>query len=177
MLKSLEHFNKTSKKKHLFMLTGDSDTHAKALTDMPLWVSLGGRDYPRSKVIVIPPPNTEPDYQPSSLGKFDWTRPRSIAVFMHVGLVTQIRKDVFAILEKTPSIGGLPVEVHKIEGHRHFTISAQETWKKYQDSYFCPILEGDKPYQKVCSWLFPTLGLIILVSNVVWCPLFPKEVF
>lgn len=67
---------------------------------------------------------------------------------MNIGLVTQIRKDVFSLLEKTPSIGGLSVEVHKMDANRNFAISPQETWEKYRNTYFCPILEGDKPYQK-----------------------------
>ena len=67
---------------------------------------------------------------------------------MHVGLVSQIRKDVYAQLENSPKMGGLPVEIHKINGHRHFTLSAQDKWAKYQDSYFCPVLKGDLPYQK-----------------------------
>ena len=67
---------------------------------------------------------------------------------MHVGLVTDIRRKAFELLQKTPFIGGFPVEVYAIEGHRHFTLSAQDTWKKYRETYFCPVLQGDLPYQK-----------------------------
>jgi hypothetical protein len=105
-------------------------------------------DFPGSKNIVMPPPNTEPMYQPSVLSQFDWTKPRKIAAFMHVGLVSQIRKQAFKLLQDAGDIGGLPVEVHEIQGHRKFTISVQDTWKKYGESYFCPVLEGDLPYQK-----------------------------
>lgn len=67
---------------------------------------------------------------------------------MHVGLVSQIRKQAFKLLQDAGDIGGLPVEVHEIQGHRKFTISVQDTWKKYGESYFCPVLEGDLPYQQ-----------------------------
>lgn len=96
----------------------------------------------------MPPPNTEPMYQPSALLQVDWTKPRKIAAFFHVGLVSKIRKQGFKLLQDAGEIGGLPVEVHEIQGHRKFSLSVQETWKKYGESYFCPILEGDLPYQK-----------------------------
>jgi hypothetical protein len=38
--------------------------------------------------------------------------------------------------------------VHQIEGHRNFILGPQDTWKKYRESYFCPVLQGDLPYQK-----------------------------
>ena len=104
MLKSLEHFNETTNaNRHLFLLTADSPSHVLALQKQPLWVSLGGTEYPGSTQIVIPPPNTEPDYQPSALAKFDWTSSRNVSIFMHVGLVTTILEEVFALLEGTPS--------------------------------------------------------------------------
>jgi hypothetical protein len=108
--------------------------HQKVLTNMPLYVSLGGANYPGSTNIIIPPPNTEPDYQPSSLAKFEWTKPRNVAVFMMAGLPGHLtlRKKAFDILEKTPMLGGLPVEVHAIIGRRNFTLSAQDTWAKYR---------------------------------------------
>lgn len=68
---------------------------------------------------------------------------------MHVGLVSPERETVFGILQKETSIAGYPVEVHEIEGHRNFkSLSPQDTWKKYRESYFCPVLKGDLPYQK-----------------------------
>jgi hypothetical protein len=153
MLSSLEHLNDVSKKVHLFLLTGDTENHAPSLTSMPLYASLGGQDFPGSTNIVIPPANTEPHYQPSSLAHFDWTKPRKLAVFMNVGLnngpkIFKVRKKAFDLLRKLPSLGGLPVEVHTIEGHRNFVLSVQDTWRKYRESYFCPVLEGDLPYQK-----------------------------
>ncbi len=148
MIKSLKYLNDDTKKFHLFLLTGDTENHVDALTSMPLYVSLGGQDFKGSTNIVIPPANTEPGYQPSALAKFDWTRPRKTAVFMNFGVVNDVRRDAFSVLEKTPFIAGLPVEVHEIIEHRHFVLSAQETWQKYRDSYFCPILQGDLPYQK-----------------------------
>lgn len=122
----------------------------KVLTDMPLYVSLGGAVYPGSTNIVIPPPITEPEYQPVSLRKFDWTKPRDVAVFWQAGLADNLplRKEAFALLQKTPTIGGLPVQVHQIINRRNFTLSAQETWQKYRNSYFCPTIEGDLPFQK-----------------------------
>ena len=72
---------------------------------------------------------------------------------MNVGLnngdrVFEMRKKAFELLQKAPSIGGLPVEVHAIENHREFVLSVQQTWEKYREAYFCPVLEGDLPYQK-----------------------------
>jgi len=155
MLKSLKYLNDKTKTFHLFLLTGDTENHADALTSMPLYVSLGGQEFKGSTNIVIPPANTEPEYQPSALAKFDWTKPKKTAVFLNVGLVkinkrlvNSERRDAFSVLEKTPFIAGLPVEVHEILGHRQFVLSTQETWQKYRESYFCPILPGDLPYQK-----------------------------
>ena len=96
----------------------------------------------------MPPPNTEPDYQPSALAQFNWTEPREIALFMQMGLVTNVRKEAYKLLGDVQLIGGLPVELHKIANHRDFTLSAKDTWKKYRESYFCPVLMGDAPFQK-----------------------------
>jgi len=148
MLKSLKYLNEETKKFHLFLLTGDTESHVDALTRMPLYVSLGGQEFTGSTNIVIPPANTEPEYQPSALTKFDWTRPRKNAIFLTVGLVNDVRRDTFSVLEMTPFIANLPVELHKILDHRNLVLSAQETWQKYRESYFCPILQGDLPYQK-----------------------------
>ena len=115
---------------------------------MPLYVSLGGQAFEGSTNIVIPPPNTEPENQPSALAKFDWVAPRKIALFLNAGLVTKVRRDAYSVLEKTPAIAGLPVELHTIKNHRDFVLGPQETWQKYRESYFCPILKGDLPYQK-----------------------------
>jgi len=148
MLDSLQHFNNATRKLHLFLLCCDTPHHQRALLEMPLYVSLGGQEFRGSTNIVIPPPNTEPHYQPSALAKFDWVKPRTIAVFVQLSLMNAIRRNAFELLNKTKSIAGLPVEVHEIRGRRQFTMSAKKTWEKYRSSYFCPILEGDMPFQK-----------------------------
>mmetsp|Transcript_12093 Transcript_12093/g.18264 ORF Transcript_12093/g.18264 Transcript_12093/m.18264 type:complete len:237 (-) Transcript_12093:326-1036(-) len=126
MIKSLKYLNDKTKTFHLFLLTGDTVNHADALTSMPLYVSLGGQEFKGSTNMVIPPANTEPEYQPSALAKFDWTKPKKTAVFLNVGLVNSVRRDAFSVLEKTPFIAGLPVEVHEILGHRQFVLSTQK---------------------------------------------------
>jgi hypothetical protein len=43
MLSGLEHLNEETKKRHLFLLSGDTENHFKVFTSMPLYVSLGGQ--------------------------------------------------------------------------------------------------------------------------------------
>lgn len=156
MVKSLFAFSPTTKDRHFFLLTGDWSNNHEHLEDMPLYATLGG--YPNVyhnhllpkgvNNIVIPPPVLEPEYQPSALAKTNWTRQRKFSVYMNAGLVSAERREVDAILNSVPSVGGLPTIQTHIEGHRNFPLPPSKIWENYRNTVFCPVLKGDLPFQK-----------------------------
>ena len=116
LVKSLPYFNEKTKNRHLFLLTQDLGNNHKLLEDMPLYVTLGGSKNPHHDHepppnvtnIVIPPPITEPEYQPSTLAKRNWTEQRNYSLYMNAGLISPDRKVFADILNHVKSIGGLP---------------------------------------------------------------------
>ena len=156
LVKSLPYFNKRTKYRHLFLLTGDLGNNHQFLEDMPLYVTLGGvpnvyHDHalPANVTpIVIPPPITEPDYQPSVMATRNWTAPRKYSVTMNAGLVTWERVQADKILKSVHSVGGLPTLYNVIKDHRKFSLPPGKVWENYRNTVFCPVLKGDLPYQK-----------------------------
>ena len=132
------------------LLTGDMGNNLPFLESMPLYVSLGGRRAPsmRTTNIVVPPPVLEPEYQPSELAKVNWTRARKFSLYMNAGLVSSERRMIDFILKRTEMVGGLPTIQTAIENHRSFKLPPSKVWENYRNTLFCPVVKGDRPYQK-----------------------------
>ena len=146
----LSHLNAKTKERHLWLLTGDLQNHAPVLEKMPLILTLGGKRSaaPGTTNIIIPPPVLEPEYQPARLRHTNFTRQRKLSLFVMAGMVSGIRRDVISLLNKTGSIGNLPLEAIAMIDRRNLAYGPQVVWQKYRDSIFCPVLKGDLPYQK-----------------------------
>lgn len=167
LYQSLDYFNDTTlQRKHVFLASWGTGMTKTRIERSSIVLSTGPSTKYRddnipSGSIVLPLMNDRPEFQPSVLrshGTEWWTRPRTFSFTYIYGaqnrrmrgggrfLRAYFENDL-RTLENNKTLGGLPfltVEITKTKK----AFNAQDAFKAYRDSIFCPVLSGDLCWQK-----------------------------
>jgi hypothetical protein len=169
---NLAYLNNTSRKRHVFLTSGQSDVSQRLIQDQPLVVELEPRkdDCPFQSNcgrIATPYVNTNPDYQPDQVYRRlsrPTNRTYALAAVMSTKIHKTTKKNVRAEFMNVSQsimtsytnqtsdryrrgIAGMPIMVSGIQGARTLS-NERDILDLYQDSIFCPCFRGDTPAQK-----------------------------
>ena len=162
-LRSSPHYNKLTRKRHLFLTLQDHDHIQYYLRErLPLRLVMGPKlRQQKSGVILVPTFNDDPSFQPSQIAARHhswWTRRRRYAfTYIHSnpkqnGITESNRRfrhyfHSELLTQNSSTLGNLP--------YKHYTLSKAGDWAKirttvlddYRNSIFCPVLAGDYSWQ------------------------------
>lgn len=146
LFSTLSYYNRTTKKRHLFIASSDFGWCNPKVEGQPLLLTLGPKPEHMNGNIVIPYLNNRPEYQPSVLRRQDWNfRGRKfIFSYFYGTAIPRVLRPVFQQQVEEiygTEIHGYPFVVERI---KQWTPERQDyVYETYRRSIFCPCLPGD----------------------------------